>query len=351
MVTTAVPDTLTPRADRVGSDFSELSKRVKNAGLLRRRPAHAALMIGGTAALYIAGWVVFVLLGPSWWQLLTAAFLGVMFTQLGFLGHDVGHRQVFRTRRAAYAFGVVAGNACLGLSYGWWLDKHNRHHAHPNDLERDPDVRPGALVFDSAHAARRRGVARLLTSAQAYLFFPLLLLEGLHLHMASVHAVRSGPVPARWLEGGLLLGHLAAYVGIVALVLDPWQSVAFLAIQQGVFGLYMGVSFAPNHKGMPSERPEDNWDYLRRQVLTSRNVRGGPFVDLALGGLNYQIEHHLFPSMPRASLRRAQPLVRAFCAERGISYAEASVIGSYRKALGHLNAVGSQRAAAGDATV
>ena len=350
MVTTAVRDTVTTRAGRAGSDFSELSKRVKNAGLLRRRPAHAALMIGGTAALYIGGWVVFVLLGPSWWQLLTAAFLGVMFTQLGFLGHDVGHKQVFRTRRAAYAFGLVAGNACLGLSYGWWLDKHNRHHAHPNDLERDPDVRPGALVFDATHAAQRRGVARLLTAAQAYLFFPLLLLEGLHLHMASVSAVRSGPVPARWLEGGLLLGHLAAYVGIVALVLDPWQSVAFLAIQQGVFGLYMGVSFAPNHKGMPSERPEDNWDYLRRQVLTSRNVRGGPFVDLALGGLNYQIEHHLFPSMPRPSLRRAQPLVRDFCAERGIPYAEASLVGSYRKALGHLNAVGS-KTASGDATV
>ncbi len=303
MVTTAVRDTLTTGADRAGSDYADLSRRVRNAGLLRRRPANAALMIGGTAALYLAGWVVFVLLGPTWWQLLTPAFLGVMFTQLGFLGHDVGHKQVFRTRRAAYAFGLVAGNACLGLSYGWWLDKHNRHHAHPNDLERDPDVSPGALVFDATHAADRRGVARLLTSAQAYFFFPLLLLEGLHLHMSSVRAVRSGPVPARWLEGALLLAHLTAYVGMVALVLDPWQSVAFLAVQQGVFGLYMGISFAPNHKGMPSERPEDNWDYLRRQVLTSRNVRGGPFLDLALGGLNYQIEHHLFPSMPRASLR------------------------------------------------
>jgi fatty acid desaturase len=105
----------------------------------------------------------------------------------------------------------------------------------------------------------------------------------------------------------------------------------------------MGLSFAPNHKGMPMERPGDNWDYLRRQVLTSRNITGGPVIDRALGGLNYQIEHHLFPSMPSASLRHAQPLVRAFCAERGVPYVETTVIQSYRQALRHLDTVGRDR--------
>ena len=61
---------------------------------------------------------------------------------------------------------------------------------------------------------------------------------------------------------------------------------------------------------------EDELDFLRKQVLTSRNVRGGRLVDIALGGLNYQIEHHLFPNMPRANLRRAQPIVRATAPSR-----------------------------------
>jgi fatty acid desaturase len=278
--------------------------------------------------------------GPSWWQLLTAVFLGVMFTQLGYLGHDVGHKQVFRSRRVTYAFGVLAGNAGIGLSYGWWMDKHNRHHAHPNDLERDPDVRPGALVFDASQRRRRRGLGSVLTSAQAWLFFPMLLLEGLHLHVASFRALRSGAVRTRWLEGSLLLVHVGTYVGVVALVLPLWQALAFIALQQAVFGLYMGVSFAPNHKGMPIEGPDDHWDFLRRQVLTSRNVKGSPVVDVALGGLNYQVEHHLFPSMPRPSLRRAQPLVRAFCHERGVRYVETGLLASYRQTLGHLDAVG-----------
>jgi fatty acid desaturase len=323
-----------------GSDYSELSRRVKAAGLLRRRPGYYTLKITLTVALFLAGWVVFVMLGSTWWQLLTAAFLGVMFTQLAFLGHDSGHKQVFRTRRGTYAFGLLGGNLGVGLSYGWWMDKHNRHHAHPNDLERDPDVGAGALAFDPSQTVGRHGLARVLTSKQAYLFFPMLMLEALHLHLASVRALRSGVIKARWTEGSLLLAHIVAYLTVVAVVLPLGQAIAFVAVQQGVFGLYMGLSFAPNHKGMPLERPEDHWDYLRRQVITSRNIKGSPIIDLLLGGLNYQIEHHLFPSLPRPSLKRVQPLVREFCAERGVPYVECSVVSSYGQAVGHLNAVG-----------
>jgi fatty acid desaturase len=124
-------------------------------------------------------------------------------------------------------------------------------------------------------------------------------------------------------------------------VLSPGKAVAFIAIQQGLFGLYMGATFAPNHKGMPTITADDELDFLRRQVLTSRNVKGGPVVDVVLGGLNYQIEHHLFPSMPRINLRRAQPLVEAFCAERGVSYLQSPIIDSYAQAMRHLHDVGA----------
>jgi fatty acid desaturase len=91
---------------------------------------------------------------------------------------------------------------------------------------------------------------------------------------------------------------------------------------------------------MPILAEDDETDFLRRQVLTSRNVRGNRLVDTLLGGLNYQIEHHLFPSMPRASLRRARPIVRAFCLGHGLPYAETGLFDSYRQALRHLHTVG-----------
>jgi fatty acid desaturase len=203
-------------------------------------------------------------------------------------------------------------------------------------------------VFDAHQADRRTGLARVLTRAQAYLFFPMLMLEGLNLHLASARTLGSAAVKARWLEGSLLLLHVVSYLTVVTLVL-PWpQALAFIAVHQAVFGLYMGVSFAPNHKGMPMEQPGDNWDYLRRQVITSRNITGGPVIDRLLGGLNYQIEHHLFPSMPTPTLRQLQPLVREFCAERGVPYIECSVLQSYRQSLHHLDAVGSGTAVRDD---
>ncbi len=327
--------------DRRGSDFAALCREIKHAGLLERAPARYVLRIALTLLLFAGGWVAFGFLGQSWWQLGIAAFLAVMFTQVAFVGHDAGHRQIFRSRRANDVAGLLHGNLLIGLSFGWWKVKHNKHHANPNHSEKDPDVAPGAVLFtsDQAHA-RRSAFSRFMGRYQAFLFFPLLLLEGLNLHVASVQALRDRPARSRPWETALLLAHLGGYLTAVILVLHPWQALAFVAVQQGLFGLYMGLSFAPNHKGMPMIGPAEPGDFLRKQVVTSRNVRGGRVVDTALGGLNYQIEHHLFPSMPRANLRRAQPIVAAFCARHAVPYLETSLFASYRQALGYLHECG-----------
>jgi fatty acid desaturase len=159
-------------------------------------------------------------------------------------------------------------------------------------------------------------------------------------HAASIRYLASRDSRRRPAEAALLAIHLAGYLAVVLLVLSPVKAVVFILVQQGLFGLYLGASFAPNHKGMPILDAADRSDFLRRQVLTSRNVRGGWFTDLALGGLNYQIEHHLFPSMPRPSLRRSQPLIKEFCQQRGLPYCEASFGGSYAQALRYLNTIG-----------
>jgi fatty acid desaturase len=279
-------------------------------------------------------------LGDSWWQLFVAAFLAFVFTQLGFIGHDAGHRQIFRTRRANYLVGLLHGNLAIGLSYGWWVDKHNRHHAHPNHEDMDPDVAIGALAFSPGQAIAKKGLIRFVARHQRYLFLPLLLLEAVQLHASSIRALANRGVRHRSWETVLLALHVVGYLTVLLLVLSPVKALVFLVVQQALFGLYLGLSFAPNHKGMPMLSGADEADYLRRQVLTSRNVRGGWFVDYVLGGLNYQIEHHLFPSMPRPSLRRSQAIVRSFCQQHGVSYLETSLVRSYAQALRHMHDVG-----------
>ena len=326
-----------------GSDYAVVSRRVKQAGLLDRRRGYYWAKIPLTLAGYVAGWVLFVVIGDSWYQAITAVVLGVAFTQVAFLGHDAGHRQVFASRRGNDLLGLVVGDLLIGLSFGWWVDKHTRHHVHPNEEDADPDIGDGVLAFTQRQVlARTSSFGRSFAQKQAWLFFPLLTLEALNLHVASVRTLLAGHRHRfRAAEVTLLAVHFIGYGVLVLAVLSPARALMFLVIQQGVFGLYMGCSFAPNHKGMPTLGPDNELDYLRRQVLTSRNVRGSRVIDLVLGGLNYQIEHHLFPSMPRPNLRHAQPLVRAYCAELNLPYAETGLAASYVIVLRHLHTVGA----------
>jgi fatty acid desaturase len=344
----------TDSASRRGSDFAVLCRKVRAAGLLERRPASYLARIGATVGAYAAVWAVFVWLGHSWLQLITAGALGLVFTQVAFLGHDGGHQQIVRGRRGNDLLSMFAGNLLVGLSFGWWVDKHNRHHAHPNHEGHDPDIGDGVLAFTTEQiGARHAGLGRFIGAHQAFLFFPLLTLEGLNLHVASGRFLlgRRGDRAGRYrrLELSLLAVHCLAYLGGLFVVLGPVKGIAFFAVHQAVFGLYMGCSFAPNHKGMPTIAADQTVDYLRRQVLTSRNIRGGWLIDELLGGLNYQIEHHLFPNLPRANLRAARLLVRAHCADQAIGYTETSLAGSYAIVLRHLHALGAPLRAAGTA--
>jgi fatty acid desaturase len=124
-------------------------------------------------------------------------------------------------------------------------------------------------------------------------------------------------------------------------VLSPLKAPAFVAVQQAVFSLYLGISFAPNHKAMPIIDPAATACFARRQVTTARNISGGALTTFLLGGLNYQIEHRLFPSMPRPNLRRVQGLVQDFCAATDLGYSEENFTESFRQLIHHLSDAGA----------
>ncbi|MQM27662.1 fatty acid desaturase family protein [Glycomyces albidus] len=327
-------------AQRTGSDFAQLSRRINAAGLMRRRPVYYAIRFSITAAVFIGTWAAFAFIGNSWWQLLTAVFLAVVSAQVAFLGHDLAHRQVIRSRTTSERVGLFTGNLANGMGYGWWNDKHNRHHANPNHEELDPDVAPGLFVWSKRQAGFAKGITTWFGKYQAELFFPILTLEGLNLNVSGIKSVVKPGLKNRGVEALFLALHWAAYLGLIFTVLSPGKAVVFILVHKAAWGLYMGSVFAPNHKGMPTFVGETELDFLRKQVLTSRNVKGGWFTDFALGGLNYQIEHHLFPAMPSVHLKHAQPIVEQFCVEKGIPYHATGLIQSWKEALGELHAHG-----------
>ncbi|HET9649115.1 MAG TPA: acyl-CoA desaturase, partial [Microlunatus sp.] len=348
--TATIADATAPAASRashtappkVGSSFTALTRQVHALGLMRRRYGYYwAKLIG--AVLVLALWVAgFVWIGDSWWQLAWAGVLAVIMTQTAFLGHDAAHRQIFKSGRWNDWISLIVANLLVGLSYGWWQNKHTRHHAAPNKVGADPDIALVAIAMTPAMATRHHNrLLRWLVAHQGWYFFPILLLEGLSLHVDGIKRVLgAGPVNRRWVELAFLTVRLGGLVALMFWVLPPEKAVAVLAVQLALFGLYMGSSFAPNHIGMPLVSPKLKLDFLRRQVLMSRNITGGPPISIFMGGLNYQIEHHLFPSMARPHLRKIQPLVAAYCAAEGVPYTQTSLWSAYRSVISYLNTVG-----------
>jgi fatty acid desaturase len=342
MTAVSAPSARPPRSTTsVTQTFTTLARATRSLGLQDRTRWFYLLLFTGLVMALGGAATGLILLGDSWLQLLIAGALGLIFTQFAFLGHEASHRQVLASGPANDQVGRILATMFVGISYSWWMNKHSRHHANPNKIGKDPDIEIDTVSFLPESAATRRGLMAWITRRQGYLFFPLLLLEGLNLHLRSIQGLFARrKVERRWLELGLLGGRFACYLAIVFWLLPLGIAFAFLGVQLAVFGLYMGASFAPNHVGMPIVPRDAKLDFFSKQVRTSRNVSGGWWATVLMGGLNYQIEHHLFPSMPRPHLARARQLVREHCRANDVPYTETSLLRAWGIVVRYLNRVG-----------
>lgn len=323
------------------TDYRRLSCALSDAELLGRSNGYQAVKIAANLLVWAGLWTVVLFLGNSWYQLLLGVAFAFVSVQTGFLAHDIGHGQISSSRRVNKLLGYFHANLLVGLSFGWWVQKHNRHHGHPNDVDVDPDTMISLLAFSDEQARGKRGFARFVTRRQAYFFVPLLLLEGTHIIVAGFKWLLTTRGRGHRLEVVLVSAHFVLVLTLLSWVMSPLHLVAFLAVQMSVTGLYAGMVFAPNHKGMAMPKKGERIDYVRRQVLTARNVRPHPVTDFVYGGLNYQVEHHLFPTVARNRLRKVRAVVRDFCASNGIAYHEVGMLRAFQEVFAELHRLGA----------
>ena len=327
-----------PRASE--SAYAELRRQVVAAGLLQR--AHRYYLVRSAVSYAPLG--VAVLLGFTLPQSLAATavialLVGFGLVQVAFVGHDAGHLAVFTGVRANHLLGLACWSLTTGVGFRYWCDRHTRHHAQTNDLEDDPDIAWTVLIaMDEEQAAARRGWLRRITPYQALLGLGIIPLLAFWMRLDGwAFALRRLRGGQRVAEVALLAANCLVWV--LAGAADGRWAAIFLG-SQVVAGVYLFCAIAPNHKGMPFWSKGAPLSFVERQVLSSRNVTPHPAWDFLFGGLNYQIEHHLFPSMPRANLRRAQRLVREYCAQHRIPYTETGLFASYSIALRYLHSLG-----------
>ena len=342
-VVTLASDALPP-VERDGSPdaYFRLRRAVTEAGLFDRRYDYY-LLRGFTSfgLLALALTLPFVLPEGWGWTVLASLAIGFTTIQAGILGHDAGHLAVCRRERTNSIVGQFCLSVVLGVSFSFWRARHNRHHTQTNDEELDPDLELGGLfTLSEAEAASQRGWRRLMTRYQAYLFVPVVtvLLDLAFRSEGWRFVVRELRGRRRVVEASLLLLSIALWA--TPLFFLGWRWLAIYIGAQWVGNFYLNLVFATNHKGMPTWAAGVRLSFLERQVLSSCNVRPSRVVDYVFNGLNYQIEHHLFPTMPRVHFAQARPIIRAFLEEEGLPYEELGVVAAYRQVFGTLDRCG-----------
>lgn len=298
--------------------------------------------------------------------ILGGLFLGLFFQQSGWLGHDFLHHQVFENRVIGDHCSLVVGNFFQGFSMGWWKSKHNSHHAVPNLLasvpgacDGDPDIDTMPLLAwckKMAQYAKDDSFGRFMLTYQNLFYFPLLLFARLSwvyqswnfvfsvLPQTSVvgAAIDSKNNPLKQKERFFLVLHYLFFVYLAIYHIKVSTCLIFFFVGQLTCGFLLAIVFGLGHNGMAVYPAEERPDFWKLQVSTTRNITGGFIVDWFCGGLNYQVEHHLFPSLPRHSFPQVHKLVESFCKEYGVTYHEASLYEGTLEILNHLSSVSEE---------
>jgi len=171
---TLPPATVTTSAPQAAHAYAELKHMIQQHRLLEKQPLYYTCKMALLLGSFVLGILFLILVRPLWLQLLNAVYLALVTTQLGLIGHDAGHRQIFRKTWKNDLVGLLAGNLLIGMSNGWWMDKHNRHHSHPNQHGLDPDISVPILSLDGEDLFEKGKLQQFMIKHQAIFFFPVL---------------------------------------------------------------------------------------------------------------------------------------------------------------------------------
>lgn len=319
-------------------DYVTLRKHVIDAGLLERQYWYYAFKIISTLAVLSGFLALLVYFSNVWLQLLVLVAIAFTFIQVGLLGHDAAHLAMFKSMKWNELAGLLFFGFLTGIGYNHWVWRHNAHHANPNQEGEDPDA--ASFAQTEEELAKKRGFMRFICERQHWLFMLIIASTVTAFQAYGIaYNLRMKSSFQKWADSLMMALHFVVFWVAPFFFFAWWKALLFVVLLRLLMGVYFGSVSATNHKGMRVVKKGEELSFVEKQVLTTRNVRQGIIVDFVYGGLNYQIEHHLFPTMPRSNFGKCKPLVVRFCKENSLPFEETGVIESYRQILGSLRRI------------
>lgn len=245
--------------------------------------------------------------------------------QAGWNQHDYGHLSVFKNRAMNRYFHLLFIGFVKGASGAWWNHVHNQHHAKPNVIDKDPDIRidPFFVLGDvqpiqtAKKNAKNKNFVLPYNYQEKYFLLVAPLLLPLFFYVITVrHAFKN----RLYLDLTVIAIMYAVFLSMIIPPLGFIGSLAYLALVRCADSTWFTWVTQLNHISMDvhEEKEEDTW--LSLQLKATCNIEKSFFNDWFTGHLNFQIEHHLFPTMPRHNYYKIQPMVQSLCKKHGVNY-------------------------------
>lgn len=301
--------------------FEELKAQVRDAGLLARVPIR-----GSIEMIAIVLSILTVLSTANLWHpILLALALIVIFTRAVFVSHDLLHTQYFKNKALSKKLSYPFSALILSNSSSWWDYKHNvNHHTYCNIVEKDEDI----LALDGAFTHDRRGNSPFLKKYKHLVFW------GAMFFMFPAFIAQSYSFVIKrklWGEMALMLLHWPLIWGTLIMQIGAMDTLIVAIVMNFILSPWLAFGFITNHLGCETFNDEEakKFSWMELQMRGSRSLKGGFLVHWFYGGLNTQIEHHLFPKAPRFHLLKVQTITRIFAKKHAITYFETSPIRAY----------------------
>jgi len=304
-------------------DFDQLRRHAEKSGWFKSNPLFYAFHTAHIIALEMLAITFLWYYGVSTVTFLITSFiLAISQAQAGWSQHDYGHHSVFKSNKDNRNYQRFIINVIKGVNVHWWQFRHNQHHAKPNIYKKDPDITLPHLFLLGDHIPKlwgdkKRGNAPYQFQQFYFLLFGPMTLLPIYFHLEVLYFSFKH---RDYFDFGLMLTCFIRFFGFFIPILGGWWP---------AFGMYMLSRFwesfwftlvtQMSHLPMEIDFDQDH-DWVTGQVIASQNVTPGVFNDWFTGGLNYQIEHHLFPMMPRHNFDKVAPLVQSLCKKHNVPY-------------------------------
>jgi fatty acid desaturase len=265
-----------------------------------------------------------------------ALCLSVMLGQAGLIAHDAAHNQFSDSHALNRLLARYHWEFLLGISFQWWLQKHNRHHSNPNVVGLDPDLEIRWLNISGHIKPDKFWLRNWVLTHQRQSFVFLLMAEAFHIRWVSAKFMVKRHQQTAVSEAIATTASLIFFVAYPIHALGIARGLVFFVFVHVFLGGYLGILFMPNHVGRTLFHRRDTPRMLK-QILSSRNIRVPSGFEWLFGGLHRQIEHHLFPAILSSKLSALTCEVENACARLGIEYCELGLSNAIQQVLRHVD--------------